>query len=76
LKAENILLDNEGHIRLSDFGLSHQAKSHKERIHAYSGTATYMAPELLLDKKGKGSVDMMMLSSVSIGGIDVALAYW
>ena len=61
LKAENILLDKEGHVRLSDFGLSHQTKGPKDRVLAYSGTATYMAPELLLDKKGKGhtrSVDI------------------
>ena len=41
LKLENVLLDNEGHVRLSDFGLSAVVEG-KKRIHSFSGTATYL----------------------------------
>jgi serine/threonine protein kinase len=62
LKLENILVDSEGHIRLSDFGLSAKLKKGK-KIHTYSGTAVYLAPEILLDE-GEGhdhSIDVWAL---------------
>jgi len=62
LKLENILLDSEGHIKLTDFGLS--AKLEQNRlIHSFSGTALYLAPEILMDRgEGHGkSVDWWSL---------------
>ena len=53
LKLENILLDEDGYIRLSDFGLSARARRW-ERIHSFSGTATYLAPEIILDNGEDG----------------------
>ena len=53
LKLENILLDDGGYIRLSDFGLSARAKR-GERIHSFSGTATYLAPEIITDTGDQG----------------------
>ena len=58
LKLENILLDMDGHIRLSDFGLSYKLKNSSERIYSMSGTAGYLAPETL-EQTGHGrSVDI------------------
>ena len=53
LKLENILLDEDGYIRLSDFGLSARAKR-GDRIHSFSGTATYLAPEIINDTGDEG----------------------
>lgn len=53
LKLENILLDEDGYVRLSDFGLSARARR-GERIHSFSGTATYLAPEIILDNGEDG----------------------
>jgi len=50
LKPENILLDAEGHIRITDFGLSKQIES-EDGTHTFCGTPEYLAPEVL---KGKG----------------------
>ena len=47
------MLDEDGYIRLSDFGLSARAKR-GERIHSFSGTATYLAPEIINDTGDKG----------------------
>eukprot|EP00011_Vannellida_sp_DIVA3-517-6-12_P015113 CAMPEP_0114637098 /NCGR_PEP_ID=MMETSP0168-20121206/17319_1 /TAXON_ID=95228 ORGANISM="Vannella sp., Strain DIVA3 517/6/12" /NCGR_SAMPLE_ID=MMETSP0168 /ASSEMBLY_ACC=CAM_ASM_000044 /LENGTH=1017 /DNA_ID=CAMNT_0001848817 /DNA_START=254 /DNA_END=3307 /DNA_ORIENTATION=+ len=47
LKLENILLDMDGHVRLTDFGLSALLKDRGDRVHSMSGTAAYIAPEVL-----------------------------
>uniref|UniRef100_A0A1B0FE26 Protein kinase domain-containing protein n=1 Tax=Glossina morsitans morsitans TaxID=37546 RepID=A0A1B0FE26_GLOMM len=48
IKLENILLDSEGHILLTDFGLSKRFSSHPEhRAYTVCGTPEYMAPEII-----------------------------
>jgi serine/threonine protein kinase len=50
LKLENILIDSGGHIRLTDFGLTATVKTgawDDRTITDMSGTAAYLAPEIL-----------------------------
>lgn len=51
LKPENVLLDNEGHLKLTDFGLSKIRGSQDEVTHTFCGTAEYIAPETI---RGEG----------------------
>ena len=63
LKPENVILDSEGHIKLTDFGLSKIRSNEKEMSHTFCGTPEYMAPEIV---KGLGygrSVDFWSLVS-------------
>ncbi|XP_031153478.1 ribosomal protein S6 kinase-related protein [Sander lucioperca] len=46
VKMENILLSDQGHLRLSDFGLSRRLKR-GGRAFTICGTIQYMAPEVL-----------------------------
>jgi serine/threonine protein kinase len=41
------MLDMEGHIRITDFGL---AKVSKEKRYSYCGSLEYMSPEVLSRK--------------------------
>jgi serum/glucocorticoid-regulated kinase 2 len=63
LKPENVLIDAEGYIRLTDFGLS---KMYVDKNDAMSlcGTPEYLAPEILY-KEGHGKpVDWWCLGSI------------
>jgi ribosomal protein S6 kinase alpha-1/2/3/6 len=56
LKPENILLDYDGHIALTDFGLSKESVfKDEDRTFSFCGTVEYMAPEIV-SRKGHTSV--------------------
>lgn len=56
LKPENCLLDAEGHLLLTDFGLSKVAVDN-ENCNSMLGTVEYMAPEVILGQKYGKAVD-------------------
>eukprot|EP00180_Rhodochaete_pulchella_P003041 Plantae.Rhodophyta-Rhodochaete_pulchella.ctg4932.p1 GENE.Plantae.Rhodophyta-Rhodochaete_pulchella.ctg4932~~Plantae.Rhodophyta-Rhodochaete_pulchella.ctg4932.p1 ORF type:complete len:339 (+),score=65.95 Plantae.Rhodophyta-Rhodochaete_pulchella.ctg4932:76-1092(+) len=54
VKLENMLLDEHGHVRLTDFGLAARVKGIGDTsVMDLSGTAIYQAPEIL-NKDGHG----------------------
>ncbi|CAM9547943.1 unnamed protein product, partial [Heterosigma akashiwo] len=54
LKLENVIMDQEGHLAITDFGLS---KMGCEDAQTFCGTAEYMAPELVKGQTYTGAVD-------------------
>ena len=62
LKLENVLLDHQGHIRLTDFGLAKQLKPLLEKgTKTFCGTPEYVAPEIILGREYGASVDYWSL---------------
>ncbi|CAD8121301.1 unnamed protein product [Paramecium sonneborni] len=63
IKPENILLDLDGHIRISDFGLS-KLTSPDEFAYSFCGSPEYMAPEMLLKRGHTIQVDHYCLGAL------------
>ena len=61
LKPENILMDSNGHIKISDFGLSKILDSPDEKTFTLCGTPQYLAPEIIKKKGYDKTVDWWSL---------------
>nr|VZI32108.1 unnamed protein product [Spirometra erinaceieuropaei] len=64
LKLENLLLDKDGHIKITDFGLCKEDIGFGATTKTFCGTPEYLAPELLLDNDYGRSVDWWGLGVV------------
>lgn len=65
LKPENCLLDAEGHLLLTDFGLSKVALEEEEdRANSSVGTIEYMAPEVVRGEGYDFAVDWWSLGAI------------
>jgi len=70
IKPENILLSEDMHIKLADFGTAKILKkdvddsADKKKSNSFVGTAQYVSPELLSDKNSFKSSDLWALGCI------------
>ena len=59
-----MLIDNEGHIRITDFGLSKTGMRQHVMTHSFCGTPEYLAPEIALGVGHDFQVDWWSLGAL------------
>ena len=64
LKPENILMDKEGHIKITDFGLSKILDDMNDKAFTLCGSPQYVAPEVLNKQGYDKGVDWWSLGCV------------
>ena len=64
IKPENLVFDENGYLKLADFGIARRYKKDKMLLDT-SGTPGYMAPEILLNKTQNYNVDYFSLGVVT-----------
>ncbi|ORX56313.1 kinase-like protein [Hesseltinella vesiculosa] len=81
LKPENILLAADGHIILTDFGLSKQFQLDEiditnQRTNTFCGTAEYIAPEVLASQPYTIAVDFWSLGTILYEMLVGIIPFW
>lgn len=59
-----MLLDLDGHIKLTDFGLSKENFNANSRSYSFCGSPEYMSPEMLSRKGHNLSIDYYSLGAL------------
>ncbi|NXM33473.1 AKT2 kinase, partial [Oxyruncus cristatus] len=64
IKLENLMLDKDGHIKITDFGLCKEGVTDGATMRTFCGTPEYLAPEVLEDNDYGRAVDWWGLGVV------------
>lgn len=66
IKAGNILINKQGHVKLADFGVSAELLNTLGYIESFIGTPFWMSPEILSKSKYNKKTDIWSLGITAI----------
>ena len=64
MKPENVLIDKEGYVKITDFGLSKQNILDNHSANSFCGTPEYLAPEIIENLGHGKAVDWWSLGAI------------
>ena len=64
LKPENVVLDEQGHLKITDFGLSQLNFRKGDISKEFCGSPEYMAPEMIMQQGHSREIDYFALGVI------------
>jgi serine/threonine protein kinase len=64
MKPENVLVSDDGHLKLTDFGLSKEIRDDYYNSNEFCGSHAYLAPEMLENKPHGKSIDWYGIGTI------------